>query len=1051
MEKKKILFVGEASYLATGFSTYWNEILRRLYTKEDLEIAELGSYGSMGDPRIQSVPWKFYPVQPHPQDVRGNQIFRSDVENQFGKNVFDQVCLDFKPSIVCALRDFWMDNFILHSPYRNHYNFLWMLTIDGIPQRDLWLDAYKRCDGCLTYSKWGMDVMKKDGLQETNMITVASPGADLEVFKPPVDKKAHKAKMGIDPNTIIVGCFAKDTPVLMSDFTYKNIQDVRVNDKVIDANGDEQAVTHTHIFSDDKKMLDIEVMGEPDPVTLTHDHEILAVPRSKVLRWVCSTGQKVIWNPMLSDYKSENDYKWIPEFIEPNKLEVGDFWAFKIPDKVNDIEYLVTSEWAEQPKTGKKIPERIPVNEHFLRLAGIYLANGSIKSTKDCEYCSIEIALNSKNIKTKNDIVIAAKELFNLEAKTEIIDENLIRVSIHNVCVARMWFKLFGKYADHKQIPSIFKWLSPEKQLQVVRGWQSGDGCQDGNRNIGISINLNMILWFRLALLRNNIVASINKRNMANGQYFNNAKQQWRLTEKIRGKRHEQFIHNGYLYSPIKNIKDSNYNEAKYDLTIENSHSYVVFCKGVHNTVMRNQKRKLYYDLIEAFSKWVHKTKSKGHLDLVKKTFLYLHTSYPDVGYDIGRAIQEFNVGQKVVMTYMCDHCGVVYPSFFSGEVAICKKCKKMAAHPPNANASCSREVLADIMKTFDLYVQYSICWRKGSKVLMHDYSLKNIEDVKINDCVITHDNRTQTVTQKFQSNTDKIIKLKLWGDSRYYYCTPNHPILVNNNWINAENLTKNDWVCLPLIDINKDLNHQDSYDPYMLGCLIGDGWIDKNNKIGLSFGIKKQRPIKYIESSNINYTKRKKNDAEAFEYMWKDNNFVKEFKNYLGNKSINKSIPGFVFKCSNKYLKEFIKGLFDTDGHINNVDIRYYTSSETLANQLRLLLASLGICSSFNIHNRKNKKNNTEYCLIIKSKESINILRNILFNENNKILSNNKRQIYIKIEDKYLKSKIKNIEIMPTNETVYNIEVEEKGGDTKSSHSYVVGSIACHNCEGWG
>jgi hypothetical protein len=39
----------------------------------------------------------------------------------------------------------------------------------------------------------------------------------------------------------------------------------------------------------------------------------------------------------------------------------------------------------------------------------------------------------------------------------------------------------------------------------------------------------------------------------------------------------------------------------------------------------------------------------------------------------------------------------------------ICRKCGKLAAHPPNANHSCPRHVLADIMKTFDLYVQYSI------------------------------------------------------------------------------------------------------------------------------------------------------------------------------------------------------------------------------------------------------------------------------------------------------------------------------------------------------
>jgi len=127
-------------------------------------------------------------------------------------------------------------------------------------------------------------------------------------------------------------------------------------------------------------------------------------------------------------------------------------------------------------------------------------------------------------------------------------------------------------------------------------------------------------------------------------------------------------------------------------------------------TVMRNQKRKLYKDLIEAYAGWLHKTKSKGHMELAQKTFLYLHTSYPDVGYDIGSAVREFKVANKIIMTYLCGQCGTAFPARFSGETMNCRNCSNLAAHPPNAGHHCPRNVLADIMKTFDLYVQYSIC-----------------------------------------------------------------------------------------------------------------------------------------------------------------------------------------------------------------------------------------------------------------------------------------------------------------------------------------------------
>jgi len=330
--KRRVLFIGEASFLATGFSTYWHEVIKRLHATGEFEIAELGSYAHDDDPRCRQVPWKFYPVAPSRGDQQAMHQYASNPTSQFGEWRFDDICLDFKPDIVCGIRDWWMDEFVLRSPLRRNFSFVWMPTIDGEPQRELWLDSYGQCDRILTYSQYGMDLLRKTGRKNTPLVTIASPGADLEIFKPPEDKKQHKTRLGIDPNSIIVG------------------------------------------------------------------------------------------------------------------------------------------------------------------------------------------------------------------------------------------------------------------------------------------------------------------------------------------------------------------------------------------TVMRNQKRKLYYDLIEAFSMWLRSSRSKGHLELTNRTFLYLHTSYPDVGYDIGKAIRDFNIGNRVIMTYLCGNCQTAYPAFFSGEVAICRQCGKLAAHPPNANHSCPRNVLADIMKTFDLYVQYSIC-----------------------------------------------------------------------------------------------------------------------------------------------------------------------------------------------------------------------------------------------------------------------------------------------------------------------------------------------------
>lgn len=124
----------------------------------------------------------------------------------------------------------------------------------------------------------------------------------------------------------------------------------------------------------------------------------------------------------------------------------------------------------------------------------------------------------------------------------------------------------------------------------------------------------------------------------------------------------------------------------------------------VVGTVMRNQRRKLYPDLIEAFALFLKRAPER----LRSKTFLYLHTSWPDLGWDIPRLIKEAGIGHKVLMSYFCKACGVVFPSFFGDSIAACRKCGRNTATFPNSQVGVSTQVLSGIISLFDCYVQYA-------------------------------------------------------------------------------------------------------------------------------------------------------------------------------------------------------------------------------------------------------------------------------------------------------------------------------------------------------
>ncbi|MFA5669993.1 MAG: glycosyltransferase [Balneolaceae bacterium] len=208
MNKKRILFCGEASPLNTGFSTYYHELLKRLYASGKYEIAELGSYISGDDPRLTSVPWKIYPVMPSNNDKTAWNIYRSDNTNQFGKAIFESALLDFKPDIVADIRDMWMCSFQADSPLRDFFSLLWMPTVDGEPQRQEWLDYYKNADGLLTYSKYGLRLLEQGGCK--NVIGKASPGADLENMYPVENKEEHRKKLGIPHDAFVVGTIMRN-------------------------------------------------------------------------------------------------------------------------------------------------------------------------------------------------------------------------------------------------------------------------------------------------------------------------------------------------------------------------------------------------------------------------------------------------------------------------------------------------------------------------------------------------------------------------------------------------------------------------------------------------------------------------------------------------------------------------------------------------------------------------------------------------------------------------------------------------------------------------
>lgn len=206
-DKLRVLYVGNSSYLNSGYSVYSHEVLSRLHRTGLFEIAELGQFGQCDDPRVLDLPWKHYPVVPTTDDEAAE--YGASPGNEYGAYKFERTVLDFRCDVVLNIDDWWGAEFIYRSPLRRFFHYCPMPTCDAVPQMDQWVDSYRSADAVFTYTDWAADVLSGYGV---NVVGSAPPGADTEVFRPVADRAAHKASQGLPPDCYIVGTVNRNQP-----------------------------------------------------------------------------------------------------------------------------------------------------------------------------------------------------------------------------------------------------------------------------------------------------------------------------------------------------------------------------------------------------------------------------------------------------------------------------------------------------------------------------------------------------------------------------------------------------------------------------------------------------------------------------------------------------------------------------------------------------------------------------------------------------------------------------------------------------------------------
>lgn len=388
-------------------------------------------------------------------------------------------------------------------------------------------------------------------------------------------------------------------------------------------------------------------------------------------------------------------------------------------------------------------------------------------------------------------------------------------------------------------------------------------------------------------------------------------------------------------------------------------------------------------------------------------------------------------------------------------------------------------------------------CFPKGHNIITSE-GYKDISKIEIDDFVLTHNGSYEKVYQLFKNEYNgELVKIKPIGNDKFIESTPNHPFLIGRyskkphgrswykrkdnldiiNWVKAKDIKKGDFMFIPF---KKDRLQRTLSDDilYLLGWYLSDGNISKQGRLKICFQgdqlIMAERcknilekydeflPT-YFESTHHltgkkfeSHIKKKKpsitkiKDKYAFNLECTSDWFNSVVAKYVtilegGEKILNQNL------INQKDLIPLILGFFEGDGSqiISNYDgsdrhsLTLSGTYLTMIRQFREIILNEGIWCTISLTKAKDENYGDQLRIDIQDWDGINKIVENSLKFKPVSLKRKQKENFLKRDNGFW-IPIKNIETTDYQGFVYNIEVE-------NDHSYVVDSIATHNCVGFG
>jgi nitrogen fixation NifU-like protein len=365
----------------------------------------------------------------------------------------------------------------------------------------------------------------------------------------------------------------------------KPLKDLKVGDFVLSHTGIINKVEQTSCRKYKGKI--IELKNKLGSLSLTPEHLIYAIKVPKGNKYLRTKYRKLL----------------SPAWYHSTHLEQGDIVLYPITKKIEKTEFLeINIPKAKYDFKSIEIPSKIKVDAGILRLFGYFLSEGNITERKCSNF--ITFTLNIKEDDIAEDIKKIVKKIGLSVVIRKKPEHNSMTVNLYSVKLAKYFKNIFGNYADKKSIPEFLMVLPPNMQKHLLYGMWKGDGYinldRDGARAEYSTISYMISQQVKILLLRQGIIPSIyfEKEKTTKGVHH---KENYRVHVGQREslKRlckimhveyyqrtivHENsWIDKKYLYTPIRNINNYDYDGRVCNLEVDKAHSFTTESFCVHN------------------------------------------------------------------------------------------------------------------------------------------------------------------------------------------------------------------------------------------------------------------------------------------------------------------------------------------------------------------------------------------------------------------------------------------------------------------------------------